>query len=89
MHHHVEHSDKPLVSSDIQTDQGHKMWHTFAKESLDKGHHVYYHHGDSIVKLNKENLDEYHKKYFGDHLRNEDTNLIVSKHEIDNKHQEK
>lgn len=82
MLHHVETSGKPIVSSEIQSNQGHKMWKTFAETAMNKGHHVYYHDHNGLVKLNHENLDHYHKKYFGDALRNEETNMIVSKKEL-------
>jgi hypothetical protein len=79
---HIEHSNKPLVSFEIQSDQGHKLWKTFAKSALDKGHNVYYHDHNGLVKLDHKNLDHYHKKYFGDSIRNENTNMLVSKEEL-------
>ena len=82
MMHHLESSDVPIVSSEIQSDQGHKMWKSFAESALNKGHHVYYHDHNGLIQLNHDNLNHYHKKYFGDALKNEETNMVVSKKAI-------
>lgn len=82
MLHHVQHSGKPLVSSEIQSDQGHKMWKNFMSSALNNGHHVYYHEHSGFTKLNKDNYESFHRKYFGDTLKHENTNIIVSKDPI-------
>lgn len=82
-YHHFEHSDHPLVTSDIQSDQGKKLWHKMSKKALDNGHHVYYHsESGKLIKLNHENLDKYVNKYHGDSFAHENRNLILSKKEL-------
>lgn len=82
MMNHIKTSNVPLVSSELQTDQGHKMWKQFIDSAMDHNYNVYYHDNNGLVKITPENKDFYHRKYFGDSINNEYTNMIVCKHEV-------
>lgn len=79
MLHHVEHSGYPLVSSNIQSYQGHALWKKFVQQSLTNRYHCYYNEHGNLHEIDDTNIDMYHKRYFGDALKHEETNLVVSK----------
>lgn len=66
MHMHLNHHNVPLVSDEKQTPAGHEMWKKFARESLDRGNHVYFLNEGKLNKSTAENLDSHLKSYYGD-----------------------
>jgi hypothetical protein len=69
----------PFRSSPDQAIGGHKMWLKYSKSALDAGKHVYYHSPETgFVKLNNNNLEEYHNRYFGKTDEHRTKSLVLS-----------
>lgn len=65
MMHHIEHSSVPLISDWGQSGSGHSMWRKFAKESIDRGHHVYMWDGNQLHKSTRDNVESHLDDYYG------------------------
>lgn len=72
-------SHLPFRSSHKQAIGGHKMWKKYSKQALDDGKLVYYHSPETgFVRLNHDNLDEYHSRYFGTDDTHLNRSLVLS-----------
>jgi hypothetical protein len=75
---HFKQSNLPLKTDKTQSDSAHGMWKRLTKRALDDGHHVYYHDGKSLTKLDHSNLNDHLDKYFEDDI-DSDKHIILSK----------
>jgi len=80
--HHVNNSNKPLVSNSSQYLAGHKMWRHLVNHALNNNLHVYHHDGKVLHKTNNTNMNNHLENSFGKEPEFEHKHMIISKNPI-------